>query len=36
VRRAPPTLGQHSDEILKGELGLDDKAIAELRQTKVI
>jgi len=36
VRRAPPTLGQHSDEILKGELGLDDKAIAELRQAKVI
>jgi succinate--hydroxymethylglutarate CoA-transferase len=36
VRRAPPTLGQHSDEILAGELGLDTKAIAELRQAKVI
>jgi succinate--hydroxymethylglutarate CoA-transferase len=36
VRRAPPTLGQHSDEILAGELGLDAKAIAELRQAKVI
>jgi succinate---hydroxymethylglutarate CoA-transferase len=36
VRRAPPTLGQHSDEILKSELGMDDKAIAELRQAKVI
>src|SRR5262249_47467261 len=36
VRRPPPTLGQHSDEILAGELGLDDKAIAELRQAKVI
>jgi crotonobetainyl-CoA:carnitine CoA-transferase CaiB-like acyl-CoA transferase len=36
VRRAPPTLGQHSDEILAGELGLDVKAIAELRLAKVI
>ncbi|MGZ3320815.1 MAG: CaiB/BaiF CoA transferase family protein [Xanthobacteraceae bacterium] len=36
VRRAPPTLGQHSDEVLAGELGLDAKAIAELRQAKVI
>jgi len=36
LRRAPPTLGQHSDEILAGELGLDAKAIAELRQAKVV
>jgi succinate--hydroxymethylglutarate CoA-transferase len=36
VRRPPPTLGQHSDEILAGELGLDEKAIAELRRAKVV
>jgi glutaryl-CoA transferase len=36
VRRPPPTLGQHNDEILSAELGLDDKAIAELRREKVI
>ena len=31
VRRAPPTLGQHTDEILRDELGLGDDAIAKLR-----
>jgi succinate--hydroxymethylglutarate CoA-transferase len=36
VRRPPPTLGQHSEEILSGELGLDNKAIADLRRQKVI
>jgi crotonobetainyl-CoA:carnitine CoA-transferase CaiB-like acyl-CoA transferase len=36
VRRPPPTLGQHNDEILRAELGLDDKAIAQLRREKVI
>jgi succinate--hydroxymethylglutarate CoA-transferase len=36
VRRPPPTLGQHSDEILSGELGLDAKAIARMRREKVI
>ena len=36
VRRPPPTLGQHSDEILAGELGLDAKAIAELRRDKIV
>jgi succinate---hydroxymethylglutarate CoA-transferase len=36
VRRAPPTLGQHTDEILAGELGLDAPSIAELRRNKVV
>ena len=36
VRRPPPTLGQHTDEILRDELGLDAAAIAALRRQKVI
>ena len=36
VRRAPPTLGQHTDEILTHDLGLDADAIAQLRRDKVI
>ncbi len=36
VRRAPPTLSQHADEILKQELGMDDAEIAALRRDKVI
>ena len=36
VRRAPPTLSQHADEILKQELGMDDVQIAALRRDKVI
>src|SRR3954453_4552679 len=36
VRCAPPTLGQHTDEILRSELGLDDDAIAQLRRENAI
>jgi len=36
VRRAPPTLGQHSEEILASELGMDAGTIARLREQKVI
>jgi crotonobetainyl-CoA:carnitine CoA-transferase CaiB-like acyl-CoA transferase len=35
VRRAPPTLGQHTDEILD-ELGLDAAAVEKLRAEKVV
>ena len=36
VRRPPPTLGQHTDEILTQELGLGAAAIAELRSQKIV
>ena len=34
--RAPPTLGQHTDEVLAQWLGLDDAAIAGLRTREVL
>ena len=34
--RAPPTLGQHTDEILKQRLGLDASVLDGLRASKVI
>jgi crotonobetainyl-CoA:carnitine CoA-transferase CaiB-like acyl-CoA transferase len=36
VRRPPPLLGQHTDEILTQEFGMDAQAIAALRADKVI
>ena len=36
IRRAPPTLGQHTDEVLTELLGLDEAAIAALRRDSVI
>jgi succinate---hydroxymethylglutarate CoA-transferase len=36
VRRPPPTLGEHTDEILCDELGLDTAAIAALRRDGAI
>jgi formyl-CoA transferase len=35
VQRAPPTLGQHTDDILR-ELGHDAPSIAKLRQKKIV
>jgi succinate---hydroxymethylglutarate CoA-transferase len=36
VRRPPPILGEHTEEILRQELGLDAAAIAALRRDRVI
>ena len=36
IRRAPPTLGEHTEQVLREELGLSEKRIAELRAAKVI
>jgi len=36
VRMAPPTLGQHTDEILSDVLGMDSGKIEELRGEGVI
>ena len=36
IRRAPPTLGQHTDEVLREELGLTPERIAELRAEKIV
>jgi len=32
----PPTLGQHTSEVLRGVLGLDDAAIARLREDGIV
>ncbi|MBM3372904.1 MAG: CoA transferase, partial [Betaproteobacteria bacterium] len=36
IRRAPPLLGQHTEAVLREELGFSDARIAALRQEKVI
>ncbi|MET4579836.1 CaiB/BaiF CoA transferase family protein [Ottowia thiooxydans] len=34
--RAPPLLGEHTEEVLKERLGFDDERLSQLRQAKVI
>ncbi|MGQ0526399.1 MAG: CaiB/BaiF CoA transferase family protein [Betaproteobacteria bacterium] len=36
VRRPPPGLGQHTEQVLREELGLSDERIAALRAEKII
>jgi succinate--hydroxymethylglutarate CoA-transferase len=36
IRRAPPLLGQHTEEVLAGELGFSTARITQLRSEKVI
>jgi crotonobetainyl-CoA:carnitine CoA-transferase CaiB-like acyl-CoA transferase len=36
IRRAPPLLGQHTEEVLGTELGFSAERIAQLRAEKVI
>jgi crotonobetainyl-CoA:carnitine CoA-transferase CaiB-like acyl-CoA transferase len=36
VRTAPPTLGEHTDWILRNDVGLDDHEIADLRRKGVV
>ena len=36
IRRAPPTLGQHTEQVLCGELGMSADQLTELRRQKVV
>jgi len=36
VRTAPPMLGEHTDRMLRGELGFDDRDLEQLRRDEVI
>jgi crotonobetainyl-CoA:carnitine CoA-transferase CaiB-like acyl-CoA transferase len=36
VRTAPPTLGQHTDQILRTDLGFTEAEVARLRQSGTV
>ena len=36
IRSAPPTLGQHTDEVLRGMLGMDGEEIQSLKAKGVL
>ena len=36
IRAPPPVLGQHTDEVLRNDLGLDPMEIARLRKEGVV
>ena len=36
IRTPPPTLGQHTDEVLKDALGMDEEEINTLRMDGVV
>ena len=36
IRSPPPTLGQHTDEVLRGLLGMHEKDIRRLKETGAV
>ena len=36
IRSAPPTLGQHTDEVLQGLLGMSSEDVEDLRREGVV
>jgi crotonobetainyl-CoA:carnitine CoA-transferase CaiB-like acyl-CoA transferase len=36
IESAPPVLGQHTEQILRGDLGMRDAEIAELRASQTV